>query len=171
MAQKNWKAEIIDESTFKIPLNLDFYALIDKDDLEKVSNYCWHAGLDGKYASSGIKRVNGKVLPPIKMHRLIMGFPEKGIDHINGNTLDNRKKNLRLCNQSENLRNRSKPINNSSGYKGVSFDKKRGMFRADIRHMYKRHFLGHFHTAQEASNAYVSFAKKVQGEFFHSIHP
>ena len=68
---------------------------------------------------------------PRSIHRIIMGInnPKIQVDHINGNGLDNRKNNLRLCNSAENNRNKLKPNkNNTSGYRGISYDKTRNKY-------------------------------------------
>lgn len=88
--------------------------LIDIDDFELIKPYLPiyinHYG----YAWINIDK------KPIRLHRFILGFPtDKIIDHISGNKLDNRKINLRLCNKTENGRNRNKTITNSCEFKGV----------------------------------------------------
>lgn len=90
----------------KIPLTQGQFAIIDDEDYEKVKPHKWRAnyckGISNYYVQNC-----GWGVPTIMMHRLIMNAP-KGlvVDHINHNTLDNRKSNLRVCTQSENLRNR-----------------------------------------------------------------
>lgn len=100
------------------------------------------------------------------MHRLIMGFPEgKYVDHINGNSLDNRKSNLRVCTNSENQRNRYKTIRNTSGYKGVRLNTKRNKYDAEIGHHGKHYYLGTFLNPVDAAKAYDEMARKLHGEF------
>ncbi len=88
------------------------------------------------------------------------------VDHINGNHLDNRRSNLRLCNKFESARNRSGWRNKkSSKYKGVFFDRERNSYRAivfceGIRWQSKR-----FKTQIEAARAYDLKAKELHGEF------
>jgi len=69
------------------------------------------------------------------IHRLIMGNPDvkKDIDHINGNTTDNRKKNLRVCTREQNSWNRKIPITNTSGYKHVLWDNQKRSWIAAVR--------------------------------------
>jgi len=107
-------------------------------------------------------RINQKL---VRLHRLIAGAVEKDqkVDHINGNTLDNRRSNLRICSNSENLRNRGKNINNTSGYKGVS--KRRNKWAAQVKHNYKTIFLGLFDTPEEAHEAYKRAADKLHLEY------
>lgn len=99
------------------------------------------------------------------IHRMVMNAP-KGVevDHINGNKMDNRKKNLRLCNRSENASNR-KQI--KGRYKGVYRDKKRKCWVAQITFNYKCTTLGVFKTAKEAALAYNIKAKELHGEYAH----
>ncbi|WP_394805346.1 HNH endonuclease signature motif containing protein [Rhodococcus qingshengii] len=79
--------------------------LIDRADLKLVSAYKWHIGSTGYAVWRGNQ--NGKKIT-VRMHRLITGCPSGLIvDHINHNRLDNRRKNLRICTQTENMRNRS----------------------------------------------------------------
>jgi hypothetical protein len=88
-------------------------------------------------------------------------FPKNQIDHINRNPNDNRITNLRLATQKQNLENTSKSQKNTSGFKGVSWIKKTGKFRAFITHNQKYHHLGVFDTAIEAKNAYAKAAQKI----------
>lgn len=94
------------------------------------------------------KRVNGK---NIYLHRYIMNCPKgKYVDHINHNTLDNRKENLRITTNANNLRNGEIRVNNKTGVKGVYFDNKRNKYVANIKVNYKGIFLGRFDTLEEA---------------------
>lgn len=100
------------------------------------------------------------------MHREIMQTPmELQTDHINGNKLDNRKENLRICTCSENQHNKKIYKNNLSGYKGVYFDKANNCWRALIRINGKKIYLGTFYASKDAAKAYDIAAKKYFGEF------
>ena len=100
------------------------------------------------------------------LHRLVIDA-KKGeyVDHINGDTLDNRRCNLRICTNSENLRNSKTRIDNTSGYKGVSYKKERKKYIAYININKKRIFLGYYNSKIDAAKAYNIGAKKYHGEF------
>lgn len=133
--------------------------LVDDSDYGLLEEYSWCIAVNG-YA---VARVSGKV---VYMHRFLLQATKGQItDHINGNRLDNRRSNLRLCTSSENAKNQGIKINNTSGYKGVSFDKKRSKFHAYIKVNYKRKHLGYYDTATEAANAYSLGALKYHGDF------
>jgi len=87
------------------------------------------------------------------------------IDHINKNPFDNRIVNIRLATRSQNMFNTGKRISNTSGFKGVYWDKSRGNFVALITFNYKLIYLGRFKTAIEAHTAYCEKAKEMHGEF------
>lgn len=122
---------------------------LDDNDYEKVvSMGKWSVSRDrGKFYFH--KRISKD--KKITLHRFIMGFPINGyVDHINHDTLDNRKSNLRICSNSDNLRNGLLRSNNTSGYKGISWDKSRKKWTAYIRVNYKQIFLGRYENLEEA---------------------
>lgn len=92
-------------------------------------------------------------------------WPDRQVDHINGDRSDNRISNLRLATNSENLCNRRKPRNNTSGYKGVSWIKRYGAWQATIRVKGKNKNLGLFATREGAADAYRQAALRYHGEF------
>ena len=104
-------------------------------------------------------------------HRLIWLYvtgtwPVCLIDHINGNRADNRFCNLREATHAENMRNRGKQKNNSTGFTGVRFHKVNNRWHAQIKHGGKYHNLGCFSTPEDAASAYESAARKHHGEFY-----
>ena len=116
----------------------------------------------GGYATS---RKNHKT---IIFHRIIMGTNDSKIqvDHINGNTLDNRKQNLRICSNQENSFNKNKNSNNSSGYKGVYFDKERNKWRSAIQFNGKSiKSPKRYDTPEEAYEWYVQKSNELFGDF------
>ena len=105
-------------------------------------------------------------------HRLIYlyhyGYLPKEIDHINNIKHDNRIENLRSASSSQNSCNRTKQVNNASGYKGVVFKKSTSLFVATIQYKKVRHYLGAFSTAKEAHTAYCEVSEKYHGKFGHT---
>jgi hypothetical protein len=138
--------------------------LIDDEDYIKISEYKWSVV---KYReNSGLYAVGNLKNKKISMHRLLMGSPEKlYVDHIDHNTLDNRKRNLRVCNNSENNINKFKnKKGKTSEYKGVS-KTIYNTYKAEIRFDKKRLKLGTFKNEDQAAIAYNIAALKYQGEF------
>ena len=127
--------------------------LVDDEDYERLQKdfnnmkWCVSKNRKGLYAQ---KRVNKKI---IYLHRYIMNFPNEVVDHINHNTLDNRKNNLRITSNANNLRNGTVRTNNKSGITGVSYDKKRKKYVSSIKVYYKTINLGRFDTIEEAIKA------------------
>ena len=117
-------------------------------------------------------RFNGAVY---LAHRLAFalhhGFFPEAIDHINTVKNDNRISNLRQATVAENNRNKQKQANNSTGYKGVSFNKKTKKFQARITSDGTHHSLGNFATLEEAASAYAKAAGDLHGEFARFEHP
>lgn len=143
---------------------------VDLDDFDKVNKYSWRAIKKPTYYASRSWNENGKV-KSIKMHREILGITDSKImvDHINHDTLDNRKKNLRLCTNSQNQGNSKLTKRSTTGYKGVKLIKdpryKHKKYQAKITVNNKVHFLGCFYTAEQAAEAYNNAAIKYFGEF------
>lgn len=117
-------------------------ALISLEDIEHVKKYKWCLGGNG-YVSCK------KVL----LHREVMGVNTKIIiDHINGNTLDNRRENLRLCNASQNAINAKLSVANTSGTKGVGYDSHKKKWTATIQINGKNKLLGRYENKDDAIN-------------------
>jgi hypothetical protein len=87
------------------------------------------------------------------------------IDHRDGDATNNRWSNLRCATSTNNAANRRRPRNNTSGFKGVYFNRNRGTWMARIQKDGQYYFLGRFATPQEAHAAYVAAAKDLFGEF------
>lgn len=100
------------------------------------------------------------------MHKEIMPPTTDEVDHINGNKLDNRKHNLRVCTHAENTKNRSPNKNpGNSRFKGVDFQKRSGTWRARITVNYRKIYLGDFRTEVDAAIAYNGAAMKYHGRY------
>lgn len=137
-----------------------FFAIVDDEDYAWLSKYNWHITGIGRYPATYFKHRK------IKMHNLIICKPEnKFIDHINRDKLDNRKSNLRLCTKHQNLCNRKKQKNNTSGYTGVTFDKKTKKWVAFICYKRKNKIIGLFINKEEAARKRDKYALKYFGEF------
>lgn len=146
-----------------IQLSKNLFSTIDEADFDLVRKHKWYPNpVSGKIYARG--NIDGK---RVYMHRIIVGAtdPKIHVDHINGDTLDNRRSNLRMCSKSQNGCNRGKNKNSTSGFKGVTFCKSRKKFVAQIKKNWKRYALGYFNTAHEAAIAYDSKAKELHGEF------
>lgn len=92
-------------------------------------------------------------------------WPKLDIDHINMERHDNRLCNLRLANRSNNMMNTKKHQDNTSGYKGVYFEKQTGRYRAGIMRDGKNINLGRYVCAKDAHEAYCRAAEGLHGEF------
>lgn len=145
--------------------------VIDDEDAVKVMKYKWYIqtrrlknNIVVMLAVVSVKRYAGKTKTTY-LHRLL----KKGrmIDHINGNVLDNRKMNLRICNYSTNRQNANPNYSAEHAYKGVrKLQTKNGVkYFAQIKINGKRVGHGNFETATEAAIAYNSLAQEHFGEF------
>jgi hypothetical protein len=146
-----------------IPLTRDLIAVVDAEDFEELNQYKWYAlkGLNTFYAA----RREGR--ETILMHRVIMK-PPKGmvVDHIDGNGLNNRRSNLRICTVAQNGLN-SRARGGRSGYKGVEYaeQNRKNKYRAVVHDKGKRIPGGSYATALEAAVARDRLARAVQGEY------
>ena len=93
------------------------------------------------------------------------GFITDEVDHINLNRTDNRIENLRLADRQVNSYNLPKRSDNTSGFKGVCFDKRKGLWMARIHKDKKPSFIGYYRSKYEAAQAYSECAEKMHGEY------
>ena len=156
-----------------IPLSKGKTAIVDAKDFNWLSEWKWYAvsfrTSKGFYAiRTGLVGDGYSHLKSIMMHRVILGSDSRNadiVDHVNGNSLDNRRCNLRLCSKSQNGANSKVRSNNKCGLKGVSWFAPKQKYRATIHVMRKSIHLGYFHDPVEAHIAYSNAAKRYFGEF------
>lgn len=169
-----------------IPLTRGLFAQVDDKDYEWLNKWKWNACANKKtfYAARTARLESGKRIK-ISMHRLILDIYEKDVhgDHIDHNTLNNQRSNLRKCTNSENRKNRRSLENSTSKYLGVhamnmkkTYMTKRGLitnekmkYVSKIKTSIKEITLGRFDYTPEgeilAAKAYDEAAKIHHGEF------
>ena len=150
----------------KILLSQGKYALVDDEDFLFLSRWKWCVSMmkAGPYA---VRRKPGG--GTLLMHRIVVGA-QKGldVDHRNGNTLDNRRSNLRLCTHAENIRNRTKKnSNNTSGIPGVYYHAPTKKWCARLKIDGKQLYLGLFFSKSKAAQV----RKKAEIEHFGAYAP
>lgn len=140
----------------------DVFTIVDDEEYSELSRWTWAYHRNG-YAYRATSSW-GKSLK-FFMHREIMNAPDGyDIDHINGNKLDNRKSNLRLCNRSQNMAN-TPSRGGTSQYKGVGWDRTRQKWQAKITVNYRTINLGRFDIEVDAARAYNDAALHYFGSF------
>lgn len=161
-----------DSPTIQIPLGKGLSAIISAIDIDLVYvKYKWGVQWKKKFPKLRYPVYVGAQNKSFYLHRLIAEriaerplTSKDTVDHINGDTLDNRRENLRLVTPSQNTMNRGKPNTNTSGYKGVSKSAP-NTWRAYISFDKKRIHLGSFKTKEDAARAYNQAVPKYHGEF------
>lgn len=148
----------------RIKLTQGKTALVDDDVYEELSKYKWFYA--GRYPARGVT-VSHKKQRNLYMHHAIMGVQKKGqeVDHIDGNGLNNQKSNLRFATHAQNGRNQRKSKVNTSGYKGVSWNKKDKKWHSQIKVNKKTIHLGSYAEKEDAYMAYCMACAKHHGEF------
>ena len=139
---------------------------IDSDDYDIIKVYYWRIAKKPNRDKYYIKtNINSK--KHLFLHRLIMNLYDTNleIDHIDNNTLNNKKENLRICNRTENMHNRIKYVNNKSGYKGVYFSKVLKKWHSRIQNNKEHIHLGYFNDIKDAAIAYNKAAVEYHGEY------
>jgi hypothetical protein len=153
----------------EIPLSRGLVALVDDEDFGRVSQFKWSAADAGRgrfYASRGTMKKGRR--QTIYMHRFIMSAPAGcEVDHRNGDSLDNRRSNLRLCTRSQNQINRPTPTDKAFPWRGVTtVNSAKRPYRVQIRTTVgRRLYIGCFADPVEAARAYDDAARKYHGEF------
>ena len=146
----------------KIPLSQGKEAIVDEDDYCRLSVHKWSFNLKtrgmgyaqrSQHIKLGFKKYKTKT---IYMHREIL-LTDKEVDHINGNTLDNRKENLRVADRTQQSQNTASRKNSSSKYVGIHTHKLTGKWRAQIKVNGKVKSLGLFSSEESAHLARIKF--------------
>jgi len=142
------------------------YALIDSDDVGYAARFDWFADAQraGFYAKRNRKVPEG--MRAVCLQAELMPPPDGMlVDHVNGNTLDNRRCNLRHATHQQNMQNRKMQSNNASGYRGVAWNKKGKVWVASIKVSGVQMHLGSFASAEEANIAYRAASALHHGKF------
>lgn len=153
----------------KIPLTQGKYTIVDSDMFEYLSQWKWYLSSTGYAVRNvyiGEPGSDNRKLVNISMHRVVASTPNGMVtDHVNGNRIDNRRSNLRVCNSSENISCSGMHSNNKSGYKGVSWSKEYRKWRAKLTKNRVQVYSRLFETAEDAALAYNAASLKYNGEF------
>lgn len=164
-----------DDMTKLITLTRGYAAIVDDADYENLSRWNWRVLEHTPRLTYAVrKRRRGedtKAFPHVvRMHRQMLGLGRSAVDgievdHVNGNGLDNRRGNLRLCTRKENARNSSCHFDGSSRFHGVSWYARDGIWVAQIWLAPKNVYLGRFSDEIMAAKAYDAAAKEYFGVY------
>lgn len=156
----------------RIPLTRGKFAIVDDCDFKWLSKWTWqadkikHKRVPPTYYARSHPTYNG---PKLHMHREIMariGFNKAlQVDHKDGNSLNNRRKNLRVASNSQNNANKLKLSGYSSRFKGVAWEKSRNRWSAELTCRCKKYHLGRFEIEEDAAKAYDTAARKHFKDF------
>ena len=153
----------------QIILTQNQVALVDDTDYEWLNQWKWHANKTrGRHKSFYAKRWASTGTGREAMHRLILGLQpgdKRQCDHIDGDGLNNRRSNLRVCTAQQNQQCKRNLYEGTSEYKGVCWDRWRRKWVADIQVNYKHIRLGSFDSESDAARCYDRAALKYFGEF------
>jgi len=139
-----------------------YIVLIDKEDLPLLKQYNWYISM----TSSGPYVVRRTTAETIYLHKIILATEEQiEVDHISGNTLDNRRRNLRICSHQQNTYNTRKQAHTTSMYKGITWNQSRRKWQAQIHTNHTTHYLGLFTDEREAARKYNEAATRLFGDF------
>ncbi len=151
-----------------IPLTQDKFAIVDAEDYERLARHKWH--VSKSHNSEYAVRCPGR--KRILMHRLLLNAPGGlVVDHRDGNGLNNRKGNLRLCTHQENSYNQRPRRGGTSRFRGVCWKKTIRKYAAKIQKNGKRYYLGYFADEIEAAVVYDIKAMELFGEFAYFNFP
>lgn len=148
-----------------IPVRGGRVAIVDDEDGHLAAGPWYAVDVGGGTYLLRNRKVAGKKVT-VYLHRHLCGLlpgDKRQVDHIDGDTMNNSRSNLRVCSKHENARNRKVNCTSTTGIKGVTPNGKR--FQARISLFGVRRHLGLFDTAEEAGAAYRAAAAKLHGEF------
>jgi hypothetical protein len=153
----------------RLSLSQGLYTLVDAEEYDFLSQFPCHTHFSESNkpyacaATAEYKRV--------RLHKIILNLKyRQTADHINGDTLDNRRSNLRICTSKQNRWNRKKNRNNTSGYRGVYWHKRNKKWTTIICIEGVNKRLGQYNTAIEAAIAYDDAAIKHRDEEFRRLN-
>jgi len=149
-----------DDGACYIPLTHGAVAIVDREDYQELNKYRWFLRTVRGHAYAA-RISNGTT---ILMHRVIMQPPEgMVVDHIDGNGLNNRRRNLRVCTQGENGCN-SRPRRNRSGFRGV-LERENGKYGVVVKFKGKTYWGGVYDDPVEAAKARDKLARQLHGPY------
>ena len=150
----------------RVPLTQGKFAIVDDEDYERVIKNRWYLAVRGKIRKINYAACSAPGGKTLLMHRLIMNICDRkiSIDHKDHNGLNNTKSNLRTCTSSQNNYNSIKTTGVSM-FRGVSWDKKRNRWHAQIKKENKIYHLGRYKNEVDAGIAYNKKATELHGEF------
>ncbi len=150
-----------------IPLTKGHFVLVDEEDYPVYSQFNWSASVLPRTVYAYLRRNHEGKSRILFLHRVITGAPHgMQVDHINGNGLDCRRSNLRVCTVRANHQNiRKTVVSTSSQYKGVSWDKCRSKWLAKVKAGGRYFNVGRFDDEEDAARAYDTKARDLFGEF------
>lgn len=150
---------------------IDEYGLLFNKDNHQMKPYI---NFRGYYSVELYHKNNPKESNSKEIHRFVAEHfldswnPNLNVDHIDMNKLNNHYLNLRMCTKSQNAMNRTKQIDNKSGFKGVYWNTQKNKWIAQCKKDGKQHYLGSYDNKLDAARAYMEGAKKLHGEFARS---
>jgi len=151
-----------------IPLTQGKFAIVDAEDYDWLVQYKWHC----RHNRNKFYAYRNKARKTISMHRQLIGDTNALlVDHIDGNGLNNRKSNLRICTAAQNTYNKHPRSNSHSRYKGLTWHKRNKRWEVQIIKSSKRTFIGSFDNELNAAMAYDRKAEQLFGEFAYLNFP
>jgi len=156
------------DGTFRVPLNDGAFATIDACDVPTVSLFAWQHRVEPfgqHYALANFHTCDGRKTM-IRMHRLILCFPLMSVDHIDRCGLNNRRSNLRLCDDKQNQGNAGKhKPGKYSIYKGVTKHVPTGHWKTQLTVNRKMVHCTYHRDEREAAESYDAAARHYFGAF------